>query len=146
MLNSFLNFFKHKKNHYWSTKKILIVDDNFLDRKVLCGIVKREGHECIQAEGGVQALAMAKEYRPDLILLDCDMPDMQGLEVCKKIKEISGIKECPIVFVTSNVTPKNVIDCFEADAASYLSKPVSAKVLISQMRELLHKNDKMEEL
>ncbi|MBF0484453.1 MAG: response regulator [Candidatus Omnitrophica bacterium] len=147
MLNSILGFFRRNTNMRKAAKRVLVVDDNATDRKLLCGIVKRAGHDCIFAEGGLSAISLAKTHRPDMILLDCDMPDMNGLDVCKKIKDMSELKACPIVFVTSNTTPKNVIDCFEAQAENYLSKPISAKLLINQMKELLYKNENvMDEL
>ena len=127
--------FKKKKDN--SDTKILIVEDNHVDRKLLEKTLEREGFKMVFAENGEEGLSKAKETSPDLIILDCEMPIMSGNEMCKRLKEDNDLMDTPVIFLTSINTPKNIIDCFELDAESYLNKPVKPKVLLRQIEDAL---------
>jgi CheY-like chemotaxis protein len=131
----FGNLFKSKKKHINVT--ILIVDDSEIDRKLIFKALENEGYRLIQAENGELGLQAALKENPDLIFLDCQMPVMDGLTMCRKLKESIRTKTIPVVFLTALDTPRNIIDCFEVDAENYLSKPISPKILVNQVKLIL---------
>jgi len=116
---------------------ILIVEDNEVDRQLITKILGKEGYSTLTAVNGELGLSLAKEEIPDLIVLDCDMPVMGGIEMCKRIKNYEATKGIPVIFLTSVKTPQNIINCFELDAENYLSKPISSKILISEVNQIL---------
>jgi len=116
---------------------VLVVEDNEVDRTVISRTVQKLGYRVIEANDGIEGLKMAKAEKPNLILLDCAMPKMDGLEMCRKIREDTEIANTSVVFITSVDTPKNIIECFDMDAENYLSKPVSGKVLTDQIKIVL---------
>jgi len=120
-----------------ANKCVLIVEDSEIDRKVVEEIVSKQGYRHIAAENGRIGLQKAFEEKPDLIILDCEMPELGGVETCKQLKQNQETKDIPVVFLTSVDMPKNIIDCFESDAENYLSKPVSSKVLITEINTIL---------
>ncbi len=122
------------------SRKILIVDDNEIDRKVIQSTLEKAGYSTIQAENGQIGLQKAKQENPDLIFLDCQMPVMDGLTMCKKLKEEDDFKNIPVIFLTALDTPRNIIDCFEVDAENYLSKPISPKILTQQVKFILEQD------
>jgi len=137
MFKKMQNFFYRQpdpKNGKWS---ILVVEDNHVDQKLIADALQRGGFKIFIAANGQEGLALAKTTKPDLIILDCDMPVMNGLEMCRKLREDDSLEHTPVIFLTSNDTPKNIIDCFELDAENYLTKPISAKTLVSQVQASL---------
>ncbi len=127
---------QHKKGNSHIT--ILVVEDNELDQKLITSILIRHGYNVVTAGNGQIGLDKVKTQKPNAIILDCEMPVMGGLEMCKRLKEQNETVDIPIAFLTSLNTPKNILDCFELDAENYLSKPVNAKILISQVEALLN--------
>jgi len=123
-----------------SDKLILVVEDNPVDLKVITKILESKKYKVISAANGEEGLKIAKDNRPDLMILDCQMPVLNGLEMCKMVKEDVDIKDIPVIFLTGIDTSKNVLDCFEADAWNYLSKPIDAKVLMSEIEAVINKN------
>ena len=139
MFERILNYFKGKNEHAVlnAGKSILVVDDSEVQRTLIKKIFERKSYRVLLAENGEIGLRIAKDEKPDVIVLDCEMPVMGGLEMCRLLKNDSAIANIPIIFLTSNDTPKNVISCFEMDASNYLSKPVNAKILTSQIESTL---------
>ena len=116
--------------------KILIVDDLAENHKVLGNILKDAGLNCISALNGVQAMALVEAKSPDLILLDIQMPDMDGFEVCKKLKSESFTMNIPIIFLTAKSDSKDVVEGLRLGAVDYISKPFNPDELI--VRVLTH--------
>ncbi len=114
-------------------KSILIIDDGPLERKVTSEILLKRGFKTVTAENGEAGLRAAIEQKPDLILLHFLMPGMSGKEVCQRLKQSKDTKDIPVIFLTGSVKPTSVIDCYEAGAEYYLSKPVNARTLINQV-------------
>ncbi len=133
----FDKLFGSKKSQNKASRKILIVDDNEIDRKIIRSALEKDGYKTVQAENGSVGLEMARTENPDLIFLDCQMPVMDGLTMCKKLKEDDDLKHTPVIFLTALDTPRNIIDCFEVDAENYLSKPISPKILTQQVKIIL---------
>lgn len=119
------------------TYKILLVDDEvdileFMEYNLL-----RDGFDVRKAENGEQAIAMAKEFRPHLILLDVMMPVMDGIETCERIRSTPEIKDTIIAFLTARGEDYSQIAGFDAGGDDYITKPIRPKVLISRLRALL---------
>jgi adenylate cyclase len=131
----FINIFKKPTSA--KGKTILVVEDSETDQKVICRIVESAGYDVIKANDGEEGLKLAKAKLPDMVLLDCEMPKMNGVEMCRRLKEDAKLCDTPVIFITSVETPRNIIDCFELEAENYLSKPVSAKILLSQIENIL---------
>lgn len=121
---------------------ILVADDTKTDRLILETIVKKDGHRVISAENGVQAVEKFTRDRPDLVLLDALMPEMDGFEAARKIKEIAGDELVPIIFLTSLNDTQSLVRCLEAGGDDFLSKPYNRVILqakigaFSRMRDM----------
>ena len=118
------------------TKKstILIVDDVATNLQVLGRILQIDNYNIIAAFNGQLALEMASEKKPDLILLDIMMPDMDGFEVCTKLKSDPETKDIPVIFLTSKNEPEDIVKGFKLGAVDYVSKPFNSAELLSRIR------------
>lgn len=106
-----------------SKKKILVVDDEFVGRQLLQALLLVEGYEPILAENGQEALELAKYLKPDLILMDIMMPNINGFEVTQQLKSDSDFKNIPIILITALDDRDSIIKGKEAGADEYISKP-----------------------
>jgi len=118
-------------------KKILIVDDEAKNRALLAAYLNAEGHKHQEAVNGMQAIEMAKNYQPDLILMDIMMPVMDGFKATKRIKDASETRHIPIIMLTALEDRESKIKGLEAGAEEYLTKPVDRMDLKIRMRNLL---------
>ncbi|GLQ32341.1 ATP-binding SpoIIE family protein phosphatase [Litoribrevibacter albus] len=109
--------------------KILIADDNETDRMILKAIVTRQGHEVVTASDGLEAVERFIEDQPELILLDALMPNMDGFEAARRIKELAGEDLVPIIFLTSLKEAESLAKCLEAGGDDFLSKPYNRIIL-----------------
>ena len=124
--------------------KILIVDDEEDIRELLMYNLKREGHEVSCAENGIAALAQVKIGKPDLIILDVMMPQMDGIEFCERIKADLENQHILICFLTARSEDYSQIAGLESGGDDYVTKPIKPKVLISRINALLRRNFKPE--
>ncbi len=124
IINDFLNPPK--------TKTVLVIDDSELDRTFAIKALSKRYH-VLAATGAKEGLEMAFKHRPDLILLDYMMPDMNGPEVCRILKQNYGMDGTPVVFLTSMDTPRTIIDGLEEGAESYLTKPIGMRDLLEEI-------------
>lgn len=108
--------------------KILIVDDSALSVRVLSHFVRDMGNVQF-ALSGAEALSMAAEYLPDIILLDVEMPDMDGLEVCRRLKQNQDLKDIPVIFITAHSGVAHEVACLAAGAVDFIAKPPSEPVV-----------------
>ena len=109
---------------------ILIAEDNPTNRLVLSGIIKKLGHKIITASNGKEALRMAQLEKPDLIFMDCQMPEMDGLTATEAIRNLGKeYKDLPIIAVTANVMGDDKQKCFAVGMDDYLKKPVKAQAI-----------------
>ena len=113
--------------------QILIVDDNSQNLQVLGSILRDEGFRPLFAKSGVQALKTLKEKKPELILLDIMMPEMDGFEVCKKIKQDVTTKEIPVIFLSAHTETQKVVEGFKLGAVDYVTKPFNPEELITRV-------------
>jgi len=121
-----------------STARVLVVDDNPVNRMVLAALSKRlVGQNVFTADGGVQAIAMAKTQAFDLVLMDIQMPDMDGYQTTAVLRELQGPHRVPVIAVTANAMTGDRELCLAADMDDYLSKPVDPVKLADVLRKWL---------
>jgi two-component system sensor histidine kinase/response regulator len=116
---------------------VLVVDDNLQNREVAEGHLVGAGYSAIQAESGVQALAMLQERRPDLILLDVLMPGIDGFETCRRIRALPDGAEIPILFLTALGDLGTHKAALDSGADDFLTKPINRTELLIRVRSLL---------
>ncbi len=112
---------------------ILVVDDEPANLRVLKQIL-HDDYRLIFAKSGNEALRLAEQNKPDLILLDIMMPDMTGLEVCKTLKSQTGTAAIPVIFVTALSDETDEAQGFDIGAVDYITKPVSKAVVRARVR------------
>ncbi len=128
---------------------ILIVDDIEKNIQFIANILSKQSYRVAFALSGEAALQMQKEILPDLILLDIMMPQMDGIEVCRRLKADPQTRDIPIIFLTAKTETQDLVDGFEAGAADYVTKPFVSKELIARVNahvELKRARDKQKEL
>lgn len=118
---------------------ILIVDDEQDILKMLQYNIEKEGYRVYCAENGEQAIEMTRLYNPSLILMDLMMPKMDGVEACQQIRELSGIKQPLISFLTSRAEDYSQIAGFSAGGDDYITKPIRPRLLLSKIESLLRR-------
>jgi PAS domain S-box-containing protein len=122
---------------------ILNVDDNEAGRYAKTRILQRAGYHVLQAATGAAALRIVKELRPELIVLDVKLPDMSGLEVCRKIKSDQSSADAMVLEVSaSQVTPADRVQGLEIGADAYLTEPIEPEELLATTRALLRLYDR----
>ena len=119
--------------------KILLVDDEPDILEFLSYNLKKEGYNVFTANNGKEAVAVAKKENPHLIILDVMMPDMDGIETCREIREIPGLKDVMIAFLTARSEDYSQIAGFDVGADDYINKPIKPRVLISRIKALLRR-------
>ena len=118
-------------------EKVLIVDDNRASRDLIRAILKPVRCNIIEASHGQQALDLIQQERPDLVLLDVDMPGLDGLTVVRRIRENTSLAGLPVVAVTAFAMESDCERCMAAGFTAYLTKPVRAALLRQQVQQLL---------
>ena len=120
---------------------ILIVDDNPANVEILQMRLMANNYEIITATDGEIGLAVAREKLPDLILLDIMMPKIDGLEVCRLLKNDPELPFMPIIMVTAKADSKDIIAGLEAGSDEYLTKPVDQGALVARVKSMLRIKD-----
>ena len=120
-------------------QKILLVDDE-ADIVELVGFnLEKEGYEIYKASNGKEAVESAIKHRPDLILMDVMMPEMDGMEACRLIRENSNLSHVLIAFLTARNEDYSQIAGFDAGGDDYIAKPIKPRVLVSRVKALLRR-------
>ena len=132
-------------NENTAPKKILAVDDEKVNLRVVAGFVQSFGHECLTALSGPEAIELLDDSI-DLVLLDIMMPDMDGYEVCRFIRESSSQPEAPIIMVTALNSREDRIKAVEAGASDFVSKPIDKTELRVRMNSLLKMKEARDEV
>ncbi len=117
--------------------RILVADDNPANVDILQTRLAVHGYEIVTAGDGEEALAVAREKQPDLILLDVMMPRMDGLEVCRRLKADASFPFMPIILVTAKADSKDIVAGLEAGGDEYLTKPVDQAALVARVKSML---------
>jgi len=117
--------------------KILVVDDDPDIVEILSYNLSLAGYEIKSAVNGKEAIKKAKSYIPEIILLDIMMPEMDGIEVCSKIKELSSLSNTLVIFLSARNDDFTQIAAFDAGGDDYISKPVKPKILLKKINSIL---------
>jgi two-component system cell cycle response regulator DivK len=120
-----------------SAKTILYIEDNEMNRKIVRDLLKRTKYELIEAHDGEAGVARALEARPDLILMDIQLPKISGLEATKRLRAEAATAKTPIIAITSFALSGDDVKAKEAGATAYLAKPYSPFDLLTLIRKIL---------
>ena len=119
------------------SKTVLIVEDNELNMKLFHDLLEAQGYETLETREGLAALSMAREHRPDLILMDIQLPEISGLEVTKWLKEDDDLSHIPVVAVTAFAMKGDEERIREGGCEAYISKPISVSHFLDTIKRLL---------
>jgi len=120
--------------------RILLVDDEDDVLEFLSYNIRKEGYQVYTASNGIKGLQKAIEIIPHLIILDVMMPEMDGIETCREIKQIPQLENAIIVFLTARGEDYSQIAGFDAGADDYVTKPVKPRLLVSRVKALLRRH------
>ena len=118
-------------------KKVLIVEDNELNMKLFHDLLDSQGYETLQTREGLQALALARQHHPDLILMDIQLPEISGLEVTKWLKDDEELAHIPVVAVTAFAMKGDEERIRQGGCEAYVSKPISVPKFIETIKTYL---------
>ena len=119
------------------SKLILVIEDQEDNRRILRDLLTNSGYEVIEAIDGIKGVSSAEIYRPDLILMDVQLPGIDGYEATRQIKANPDLKKIPIIVVTSYALSGDDLKAFEAGCDAYVAKPFSPRELLAKIREYL---------
>jgi two-component system cell cycle response regulator DivK len=118
-------------------KTILIVEDNELNMKLFNDLLEANGFKTVQTRNGIEAVALARQHRPDLILMDIQLPEVSGLEVTKWLKDDPDLRAIPVVAITAFAMKGDEERIREGGCEAYLSKPISVAKFLETVRHFL---------
>ena len=118
-------------------KKVLIVEDNELNVKLFRDLLNVHGYETVQTRDGHMALSMVREHKPDLVLMDIQLPQISGLDIIKEIKADEELKNIPVVAVTAFAMKGDEDKIREGGCEAYISKPISVPSFLETVRNFL---------
>ena len=116
-------------------KRILVVEDQFDNRQILHDLLTNAGFDMVEAENGEEAIAFAQASRPDLILMDIQLPILDGYEATRRIKADPDLKSIPIIVVTSYALSGHEEKARLAGCDDYVAKPFSPRLLLAKIKE-----------
>ena len=119
------------------TKRILVVEDTDDNRKIIRDLLTAAGYALIEAVDGVEGVALAQKEHPDLILMDIQLPEIDGYEATRRIRAIPELAKVPIIAVTSYALSGDEAKTREAGCDGYVAKPFSPRQLLAKVREFL---------
>jgi two-component system, cell cycle response regulator DivK len=118
-------------------QRVLIVEDNDLNMKLFNDLLVAHGYDTLQTKDGVEALALARQHRPDLILMDIQLPEVSGLEVTKWIKEDKSLSMIPIIAVTAFTMKGDREKMRDGGCEDYIAKPISVVSFLQTVERFL---------
>ena len=119
------------------SKRVLIVEDNELNMKLFHDLLEANGYDIVQTRNGLEALDLAREHRPNLILMDIQLPEVSGLEVTKWIKEDDRLHTIPVIAVTAFAMKGDEERIRQGGCEAYISKPISVAKFIETIRSFI---------
>ena len=124
-----------------TNKTILVVDDEQDILDLIEYNLKKEGFKVLKAENGEKGIEIAKEYKPDLVLLDIMMPKMDGLETVELIRKDEELKRTPVIFLTARSDEKTEIESLNKGGDDFITKPISTTKLVSRIKAVMRRFD-----
>ena len=122
-------------------KKILIVEDNDLNLKLFRDLLTANGYQTIETKEGAEAIVLARQQTPDLILMDIQLPEISGLEVTERIKADRKLSHIPIIAVTAFAMKDDEEKIMRAGCEAYISKPISISDFLSAIKNFLNEEN-----
>jgi two-component system cell cycle response regulator DivK len=119
-------------------KTILIVEDNDLNMKLFNDLLQANGYNTMQTKSGMEALQLTREHRPDLILMDIQLPEISGLEVTKRLKADDDLKHVPVVAVTAFAMKGDEEKILEGGCEGYIAKPISVPSFLETIAKFIN--------
>ncbi|MBY3755211.1 response regulator [Azospirillum formosense] len=120
-----------------TVKRVLIVEDNELNMKLFHDLLEAHGYATLQTRNGMDALAIAREHHPDLILMDIQLPEVSGLEVTRWIKDDPTLRSIPIIAVTAFAMKGDEEKIREGGCEDYIAKPISVTKFLETVQKFL---------
>jgi len=122
-----------------NAEKILLVDDEQDILNFISYNLKKEGYEVFTALSGKEAIIIAKKEKPDLIIIDVMMPEMDGIETCQELRTIDELKDTLITFLSAREEDYSQVAGFDAGADDYITKPIKPRLLVSKIKAILRR-------
>ena len=119
------------------SRRVLIVEDNEMNIKLFRDLLQAHGYETLQTKEGLEALKIAREHKPDLILMDIQLPEVSGLEVTRWLKQDPELNHIPVIAVTAFAMRGDEEKMRAGGCAGYLSKPISVERLLTAVRQFV---------
>ena len=120
-----------------TAKRVLIVEDNELNMKLFNDLLEAHGYITLQTKDGVEALNLAREHHPDLILMDIQLPEVSGLEVTRWLKDDDDLKKIPVIAITAFAMKGDEEKIREGGCEDYIAKPISVAKFLETVRRFL---------
>ncbi|MEC9369585.1 MAG: response regulator [Pseudomonadota bacterium] len=121
-------------------KTVLIVEDNELNMKLFRDLLGAHGYQTIQTRNGMEALTLARKHKPDLILMDIQLPEVSGLDVTRWLKEDDDLRDIPVIAVTAFAMKGDEERIREGGCEAYISKPISVSTFFDTVRQFIGEN------
>jgi two-component system cell cycle response regulator DivK len=118
-------------------KTVMIVEDNELNMKLFHDLLEAHGYHTVGTRNGIEALELARKHRPDLILMDIQLPEVSGLEVTKWLKEDDDLRSIPVIAVTAFAMKGDEERIRQGGCEAYISKPISVSMFIETVRRFI---------
>lgn len=119
------------------SKTVLIVEDNELNMKLFRDLLEAHGYQTLQTRNGIEALSLAREHMPDLILMDIQLPEVSGLDVTKWLKEDEQLCNIPVIAVTAFAMKGDEERIREGGCEAYISKPITVSMFLDTIRQFI---------
>jgi two-component system cell cycle response regulator DivK len=119
------------------TKRILVVEDTEDNRAILRDLLTHAGFDLIEASDGAAGIEMAQLHKPDLILMDIELPGVDGCEATARIKADPGLRHIPVIAVSSYAQPSDAARAISVGCSAYVAKPCSPRAVLAKIREFL---------
>ncbi|MBZ0180600.1 MAG: response regulator [Melioribacteraceae bacterium] len=120
--------------------KVLVIEDNLQNMYMITFLLESYGYKVLKAFSGIEGIQKAKVDEPDIILLDIQLPQMDGYTIARKLREIESAQATPIIAVTSYAMPGDKEKALESGATGYIEKPINPDTFISEMEAFLPEN------
>ena len=120
-----------------SGKRVLVIEDHEDNRRIVRDLLTSAGYEIVEAATGEDGVRLAETQPPDLILMDIDLPDIDGYEATRRLRELPALRSVPVVAVTSYALSGDDVKAFAAGCDAYVAKPFSPRALLAKVRELV---------
>ena len=119
------------------TKTVLIVEDNELNMKLFHDVLEAHGYRTIETRSGVEAVGLARLHRPDLIIMDIQLPEVSGMEVIQWLKDDAGLRHIPVIAITAFAMKGDEEKIRQGGCEAYLSKPIAVTKFVETVRNYI---------